>query len=188
MPDYREHSGKIEVPRNTGIDGLLFAVRELLKRPRIQAINIDAKGQISYKRYVREDEADVNIGIDFDTYTPASIIRNSEVSELQAVGNAAVVLGSLFSAASVDQLHPIALVSGAATKLWEWYRSTTNSSLPRTAEVFGLPFLLDRGIPDTALLLCTAYGKDSAVVDTVKVYKVEMEVHLTLPTTHVEII
>ena len=190
MPEYREVSASVEVPRNTGVDGLLYTIREILKRPRVQTVTIDARGTVTYKRFAREDEEDKNIGLSFEGLSPADILRNGDVQEVPLLFglNAAVAMGKLFDMAGQDQLHPTTLVSGAASIFWVWYRKTTGLALKPSDEIYGLPFLRDRGVPDTALILCAAYGRDAALVDTKKAYKIEMEAGVTLPNTTVEIL
>ena len=177
MSGFREQIDVVEVPRNTGMDGFLRTVRTLLSKPKVQEINIDARGKIRCKRYVREDEEDVrNAGIDFEDLSPAAVVRNTQVEEVPILEGAssAVVLGALFDTVSAAQLTPVAFVTGAGTSLWDWYKTTTGTPLRSKTTLHGLPLYTDRNIPDTALLLTAAYGKNAALVDARNTFKIEM--------------
>lgn len=186
--EFKEHTAAIEVPKNTGVEGFLYTIRQLLTQPRIREITIDAKGKISYRRFVREDE-EVNIQVEFEHLEPYGVIRNTQVDEFIATenANAASVIGELYDRVYSEQLYPIALVSGAATVFWNWYRVTTRYPISPKDKIMGLPFLLDRHIPDSALIMCVGQGQDATLIDTIKALKVEMEV-ISAPQTTVEVL
>ncbi len=184
--EWKEIVRSIEVPPNTGVEGFVYTIRELLKRPRLQEIKIDSKGKITYRQFVREDKPENNIGLEFGDLLPSSVIRNSEVIELAPVGNAAVVLSDMLDTAAIDQLHPICFTTGADSTLWNWYKNSTGLLLRSRDTLFGLPLYLDRQIPDTAIILCAAFGKDASMIDTQRAYKVEMQL-FNLPDTTVEV-
>lgn len=188
--EWKETTNSIEVPPNTGIDGFLYALKELLKRPRLQEIVVDARGKITYRQYVREDLPQSNIGLDFDHLSPGGVIRNAEAVELEVREgqNAGVILASMIDISISDQLHPVGFATGSNTVLWAWYRSTTGAFLRSKTTLLGLPLYTDRQIPDTALILCSAYGKDSSMIDTQRAYKVEMTIDFVPPETTVEIL
>jgi hypothetical protein len=172
MAEYEEVTGVVEVPRNVGVKGFLKAIEDILKLPRVQAINVDARGKVEYRHYVREGDAPKPLEIDFETLQPMSVIRNSRVVELGDPDlNGAVAVGQLFSMAAVDHLFPVAMVAGANTKFWSWYEASTTIELPSREELYGVPFLTDRLIEDQVLVLCAAYTRSAALIDTQKSYK-----------------
>ena len=176
----------IEVPKNTGIEGFLHTVRELLKLPRVQSIVINAKGVVEYARYVVEGETNGH-AIEFDSVEPYSILRNGSVEELSASSlNAAVTITSLLDIAAKDGWHPVAFVTGAASVLWTWYMTTTGFEIFSRDSLCGFPLYLDRHAPDTALILCVSRTKTASLVDAHRSYKVEMSV--VGPETEVEVI
>lgn len=179
----------IEVPRNTGIEGFLHTVRELLKLSRIQSIVIDAKGKVTYKRYTQEDEPQL-VGVDYSGVEPWHVARNAPdgVTELPVhpSTNAALVLTLLLEQAVLEKLYPIAFVSGANTVLWSWFEHSTQKSLRTQSALCGFPLHLDRHIPDTALVLCASFARDGALIDTQKAYKIEMD-YRDIPKTEVEV-
>ena len=153
MAEYEEVTGTIEVPKNVGIKGFLKAIEALLALPRVQSINIDARGQVEYRHFVREGEGNGPLEVTFDSLMPYAVIRNSRVVELGDPDlNAAVALGQLFNMAAADHLHPVALVGGANTHLWSWYESST--TIAPTSElafwiaaitcVIGMPYACSR--------------------------------------------
>lgn len=187
--ELREVSSTVEVPKNTGIEGFVVTLRELLRRPRIQEILIDAKGKVSYKRLMRDDEPEA-FNIDLETVTPSGVLGSAVIEELVLPDYipAATTIGKMFDRFAIDQVYPIAFVSGIGTVFWEWYRVTTKSALHSRNSVFGLPLLLDRKIPTTALILCGAVTPSTSLVDTARALKIEMETTiLKPPDTTVEI-
>ena len=189
MPDYKEIVNSIDVPPNTGVDGFLHTVRTILDLPRVQSINIDGNGKVTYKHFVADDDEAV-IGVEFKGLEPWYIIRNAEVQEMLVEhSSAATVVASLLDRMSLERLHPIAFVTGANSVLWEWYRTTTGDHLQSNDYLFGLPLYLDRNAPDSVLLLCAGYSRSSALIDTKKSYKIEMSVgREQVPLTTVEVI
>lgn len=189
--EWEERTNRIEVPENTGIEGFLYAIRELLRRPRIQEIKIDSKGSIAYRQYVQKDKPLNNVGIEFGDISPYGVIRNADVVELtvQPGQSAAVVAAAVLDIATTEQLYPIAFVTGADTVFWEWYAATAGVPFRSTNYLFGWPLYTDRLLPDTALILCTGYGKDAALVDTQRAYKIEMQFAAMMPPdTTVEVL
>lgn len=180
MEDYREVTGTIEVPANTGIDGFVRTITELLKRPRLQEINIDARGKVSFRRFAKNGEEhgdqNNNFGVDLKDLMPSHIIRNAEVREcvLPQELPAPVIIGIMFDQAAKDRLIPLAFATGRMTTLWDWYQFTTGYRFERQDRLFGLQLLEDRQLPDTVLLLCAGYGRDAKFIDTQVSYKVEM--------------
>lgn len=172
MAEYEEIKGVVEVPKNVGIRGFLKAIEDILKLPRVQGINIDARGKIEYRHYVREGEAHKPLEVDFSTLQPYAVIRNSKVVELGDPDlNAAVAVGQLFDLAAVDYLFPVALVAGANTQFWRWYETTTTIEPGSHEEFYGVPFLIDRQLEDHVVVLCAAYTRAAAMIDTQKSYK-----------------
>ncbi len=178
--EYKEVTGTVSVPKGTGIEGFLHTVRSILTKRRVQEIKIDAKGSVHFRRVVADNEevesADTNFGIDFDFLQPYNIIRNTQMRELSlsAALPAPVVLGLMFDKVAADQLKPTAFVTGADSSFWEWYRVTSGAALSTRSELFGIQVLTDRSIPDSALLLCAGYARESAFHDIVVSYKFEI--------------
>jgi len=189
MEDYKEVTNNIDVPSNTGIDGFLRTLKQVLRKPRVQRVVISAKGKVSYTRYVRDGEPEDPVGIDFDDLQPYHVVRNAELREFMPPPNlpAPVVMGLMFEQVAQDRLHPIAFATGATSGVWDWYQYTTGHAVVARTQLFGLPLLVDRQIPDTVLLLCAGFGRDAAFVDTQTSYKVEMPQY-ALPSTEVQVI
>jgi hypothetical protein len=173
MSEYKEINDSIEVPRNTGIEGFLRVVRDILKRPRVQGIEIDARGKVSYRYFARQGEEKLPLSTDFETLRPYMVVRNGKAVELvDPSPHAPTALGQLFDMAAVDHLFPVAWVAGVQSRFWDWYASSTKLSLSSREELFGLPFLTDREIPDESLLLCTAFARAASLIDVQKSYKI----------------
>lgn len=171
MPDYEEEHDQMEVPRAVGIAGYLKVIQGLLELPRVQEIVVKA-GVVSWRRFRKPDEPHRELGVDLDTLLPSSVIRSRSVIELQpVVESAAVTVAQMFAQVHMDGFNPVSFVGGQASNFFSWHARTTGVMLAKT-EMYGLPFLLDNQIPDEALILCAAYGRRAALVDTVQSYKV----------------
>lgn len=172
MTEYQEVRDTIEVPKNTGRQGFLRAIEDILKLPRLQGINIDARGKVDFRYYLREGEPKKALETDFETLEPYAIIRNSILRELvEPDENAAVALGQLFDGAATDHLFPVAFVGGASSLFWAWYEETTGLALGSREELYGIPFLNDRSLEDYVLVLCAGFTRGSALIDTQRSYK-----------------
>jgi len=169
---YEEIRESLEVPKNTGRQGFLRAIEEILTLPRIQDINIDARGKVTYRYSLREGERRREVKPDFDSLLPYAIVRNAEVRELvEPDANAAVAVSQLFDLASADHLFPTAFVAGPDTLFWKWYTESTCIELLSQEEFFGLPVLSDRYVEDYVFILCAAYTRGAPLSDTQRSYK-----------------
>lgn len=188
--ELREQTSNIDVPKNTGIEGFVLTIREILKRPRLQEIRIDARGKITYKRLVQDGE-DQPLNVDLETVTPKGVMTRALLQELVLPPNlpAAVSISKMFDRFTIDQVQPLVFVSGTGTIFWEWYEATTRSALYARTHAFGMPFVLDRDIPDTALLLFGTTLGSASLIDTTHILKLEMDsLMLRPPETTVEVL
>ena len=189
MSEYQEVIDTIEVPDNTGMEGILHTLKTLLRKPKVQEITINGRGIVKCRRYAKENDNTMNAGVDFSDLVPSAIVRNTHVVEVAVTAsmNAATVLSSLLDMVSMEQLKPLAFVSGADTSLWQWYRATTFTELNSRESLLGLPLHLDRVLPDTALVLAAGYGRDAALVDARTSFKIEMPQY-NYPSSDIEVI
>jgi len=168
---YKEQSEQLEVPKGTGVDGFLHALREILELPRLQEIHIDGRGKITYKYFLREGEAPQALGLEFDSLMPYAVVRNGYIEEmLLTTSHPAVVLGQMFAKAAADHVYPVAWVGGAKSAFWAWFEKTMGAG--RQDELYGLPFLRDRMIEDDVLILATAFGRRAPFIETQRSYKI----------------
>lgn len=172
MSEFEEVTETVEVPKNTGRAGFMRVIEDILKLPRVQDINIDSRGKVKYRYFLREGESKQPVTTDFKTLEPYSAIRNSIVQELvEPDDNAAVGVGQLFDGAAQDRLVPIAFVASPTTTFWTWYEETTGIALASREELYGVPFLSERALEDYVLVLCAGYTRGSALIDTQRSYK-----------------
>ena len=174
---YEERNETIEVPKGTGIEGFMLAIRAVLQLPRLQTVQIDSRGKVSYKYFLREGEESRTLELDFDALMPYAIVRNGVVSEVLPMSeNAAVVIGQMFTRAAADHVYPVAWLGGANSVLWEWFLASLGPDNPvHTAEdLYGLPLLRDRMVDDQVLILCCAFSRGSSLIDTQRSYKLLM--------------
>ena len=183
--------GGIEVPKATGLDGLLLTIKEILQQhDYVQQLTIDGKGLITFKYFAMEDAEKQRFEVDFKFLQPDAIIRNGTVREIIIPEDAcaSTVMGVLFETANRERMYPIAFVSGSDSTFWEWHWETTGIQLQSRENIYGIPFLTDRHIPDSVLMLCTSYGKGAALIDTQVSYKIVMGLALHLPPAAVDIL
>ncbi len=184
--DYKEVRRTVEVPKNTGVDGFLHVISEVLRRPRVQGLSIDAKGKVSYRVLVRpgDEVTDKNIDMDFEHLEPYHLIRNAEMKEYYIGGeSASTVVTNMLDAVTAMDMTPIGFVLGVQSMFWMWYHLTTGTSLRDALEICGHPVHHDKRIPDTALVLCAGYGRTSSLVDVRVSLKAEMPTCKVLDTT-----
>ena len=168
---------KIEVPRGTGLQGFLRAVEEILKLPKVESLQVDSRGTVTYTRWASKDPEEQEpavLGIDFESLMPYAVIRNSKrLRELLIPPSAGPLeaLAALFHAANLDRLHPVAFVGGSQSSFFRWYEGVTGHRLDPEGSVYGLPFYQDRHIDDTMLFLCAAYSREGSLIDTQHSYK-----------------
>lgn len=170
--EYEEHNRSITVPKSTGLEGFLHAIKKILTLPNIQRIEITNKGEVSYRYFSPKDSSPEPLGIDFETLEPYAVIRNSKVVELQKPSlNAAVSLCQLFSMAAADKLHPIGFAGGPASDVWAWYEESVSLPIGDRDTLLGLPYWPDRMFEDSVLVLCAGFARDGSLIDTQKAYK-----------------
>lgn len=189
MSDYKEVTDSLEVPSHAGVEGFIAAMRQILRQPRLTQVTIDGSGKVTYTRWVREQEPRKTIEVDFDSVSPSALVRNLEVQELDLfdhMGNASTCISAMFFAAELEQMCPVAFVTGANSVFGEWHLRTTGVRIgSKTA--YGIPVYKDRFIPDDALLLVTAYSRGAALIDSQKSYKIAMPGREKLITRAVEV-
>jgi hypothetical protein len=177
MTDYKLHTETIEVPKGTGRNGFTHVVSELLSLDRIQSINIDARGKVTYTRYVRGESELPDIGpqISFEKLMPYACVRNGVILEVQvSLNHPAKAISKMFQRVSNERLYPIAFVTGANTTLWDWLRTSDGMEVDNHDEFFGLPVMADRHVDDYVLMLASAYGRQVNITEVQKTFKIIM--------------
>lgn len=171
--DYQEHNETIEVPKQSGVEGFLHALKSILTLPNVKRIEITSNGQVSYRYFLPKDAKSAPLKLNFESLEPYAVIRNAGlVTELAFPDhNAAVALGQLFNMAALNHLHPLALAGSPNSELWTWYEETTSIKLLNKESLFGLPYLSDRKFEDGTLILCAGFSRDGGLIDTHKSYK-----------------
>lgn len=174
----KETTAQVQVPRGTGIEGFLATMRKILRLPRVQWLQVDTRGTVRYSRVVREDEEAVPLEVDFDSLLPSTIIRGSEVQELEESSSASVAVCHMLDAATKETLFPIAFVTNPQTTLWAWFQSAGLLLSHQHGHLCGFPVHYDDAIPEYVLILCTGYHSAAGLPDTRKCFKVVMpEMH-----------
>lgn len=172
MSDYEEINETATIPHATGVTGFLKALEAILKLPRVQDININAKGEVHYRYYLKSGESARPIDLDLETVMPAQVIRNAKLEELEAPHpNASVVLCQLFARMTRDHLYPVAFVVGPSTCFWDWYYQSTLLPPSRKDELHGVPVLIEKTYEEQTLVLCASYTRSAALIDTQSSYK-----------------
>lgn len=189
MDGYEEKTSSVAVPRNTGVDGFLKTLRTILQLPRVQSINIDSKGKVSYVRYVREGETDTPINLDYAGLEPWNIIRNGQLEELHSMEHApaTTVIATMFNRIAREGLTPIAFATGVGTHLWRWHERTSQVELAKTPTVYGLPIYTDRQMPDHCIVLCASFVRGS-LIDCHRFISASMGIDFEPPDTSVSIL
>lgn len=180
MTGLKELTQSINVPSSTGVDGFLHALREIIKKPRIQKVTIEATGKVVYTSLASDseeaEEESQNYGVDFGHLEPYAVIRNSDTRELSYPNNlgACDVIAVMFDAVSTNGFTPICFATGINSHLWNWCHFTSGIEIQSQEMLCGYPIYTDRQLPDTALVLCAGVGQTKALIDTRLSVKVEM--------------
>ena len=166
----------IEVPKETGVAGLLRVLEGIVNLKRVVEVRVQATRppvRVTYKRYVIEGEPDKPLAIDLESLSPYAVLRNGEIQEFEGVvGPAAVVIAHLFREVSLVGLWPTAFVGGRASRFWDWHKETMGMLPSQTREdAYGLPFMTDRQVADDTLLLAASYDRAATIIDTQRAYK-----------------
>jgi hypothetical protein len=170
--EYEEVKGTTLVPQAAGIIGFLKTIESVLKLPRVQEININAKGEVAYRYFLKAGEEARTLDIDLESVLPAMVIRNSKLEELtNPAVSAPVALCQLFNLVARDRLHPVAFVAGPNTCLWDWYTQTAGFAPIRKDELQGVPLLVEKTYEEQTLVLCASYTRSAALIDTQSSYK-----------------
>ena len=181
--EYEEVRGTAAVPHAAGIIGFLKTIESVLKLPRVQEININAKGEVAYRYFLKAGEEARTLDIDLESVLPAMIIRNSKLEELpNPHASASVALCQLFSLMARDRLYPVAFVVGPSTCLWDWYAQTAPTLYTRHDELLGVPLLVEKTYEEQTLVLCASYTRSAALIDTQSSYKLVIPKTKKVPT------
>jgi hypothetical protein len=176
MPDYELKSETFEVPKNTGTEGFLLAIKTILKMPKVQGISIDARGKVTYQQFVERGEFhEVGPTISFETLMPYACVRNGSIKELVSNEKSpAITIAKMFQVVARERLYPVAWVTGANTTLWDWFRKYSGLEMENQEDFYGLPVLTDRHLDDYVLVLATSFGRSTNIVDVQKSFKIIM--------------
>lgn len=184
MPQYKEVTETVEVPKNTGAEGFILTLRKILSMPRVQQVHINAAGKVRFSRVVREEEDTHPLEMDFSTVLPSGIVRNNELVELMEHPDPTIAVAKMFERVTQEHLFPVAWVSGPGSTFWLWHEKVGLNMSPGRDEAYGVPFLYDEHFPPSALVLCTGYTRTSAMIDVKKSFKILMpEAHHLLRKT-----
>jgi hypothetical protein len=165
-----------EVPKETGKPGIVELFKGIIELKRVVEVHVMAHRapvKVTFKRFVADDEPDKPLAIDLESLTPYAVLRNGEIQEFDGgTGPAAVVLAHLFREVSLLGLWPIAFVSGRASRFWDWHKETMGMIPSQTREdAYGLPFMTDRQVDDSTLLLAASYDRTAAIIDAQRAFR-----------------
>lgn len=175
MSDYKQVEETIDIPLESGIDGFLLGIRQILALSRVVELRVHGNGKLTYKRWVRdEDEANANLRIDFESVTPIGVIRNNDVVDVGVVDDKvspAVAVCRLLHRVQVDYMYPTVLVVGANSVFFDWFRGCGIDIQKNAERFFGHQLVRDRFVEDDTLLVCASYGPGGSLIDTRTTYK-----------------
>lgn len=170
MPEYKEVEKVVTVPKGTGIDGFLEAIRKILRRPRVQEVVLGAEGSLRYRRFTLEDEPEDEPDLDLDSFLPYFVLQRVLIQELPVPPDEPVLtqIWRMFAAAAADGLNAIGFTCGGYPTLLPEY--------PQSTSIFGLPVWVDHHIPPDSLILLAAFTRQSTLLGTQKAYKISLPI------------
>ena len=169
--------GSVTVPKNTGVEGFLRTLGDLLERPRLKQIVIDAKGCVTYTQLVPEEAVDPDeepFAFRHKDLTPSEIIKRVRLKEYAAPPHAACAVLDLLGQASRRGLYPKAFVVGTDSRLFDWFEESTGLPLDVSGTLSGLPLLEDSAVPDRALVLLAVTDPNERVHESTFGFKIEL--------------
>lgn len=164
-----------EIPKGSGREGLFRALEQILKLPRVERFSVDSKGVLTVELHLAaHEEVSPDVMLDFSGLHVSDIVRNcSTVVEatFEVAETPWATLAFLLHEAHQDRLYPIAFATGAGTTVWKWLETVPGPRARQRDVLLGYPLLIDRHLPDDALLLCAGATHKAALVDTRTVYR-----------------
>jgi hypothetical protein len=190
VSNLRERTKTVEVPPNTGIEGFLHVVRQVVAMPRVQKIVIDKSGRVTYAQLAPADGEEPNVGFDFSHLEPYHVIRNARMSEVSYPEEmvSAAVVATMLDLVTSNGFSPIAFIVSPSTLLWTWLYFGSDLELKSRDALYGFPLYVDRHVPDTALVLGAGVDGATALIDTKWSLKVEMRRLATPDAEEVDIL
>lgn len=173
---YEKVAKTIEVPKGAGVDGFIVALRAILKIPKMQEIKISRDGSVAYSYYKKEGVPESPLKLDFESVTPAAIVRNVPMQELGIAPEdaAPAVVCQMFYSAYLQQLVPTYFVLSTASLFWKWHQKHGVDMGVGCEFAYGLPIVVDTYIPEEAVILCMSYTSGGTLIDTVRTMKAVM--------------
>lgn len=172
--DFVERTDSVDVPKNSGLKGLLTLLSALLSEiPRVKEVVIRSTGKVDYTWYAPSEGDQPKLNVTFESLLPWAIVRNTPLKE-ETPPEPNMGVYSLFRACHRDRLYPICFVTGSDTKLWDWLLAIGVPMEPSDT-FFGYPLLQDREVPDDVLILCASFARTTQISDTYRSYKITME-------------
>jgi hypothetical protein len=173
----QERTKTIEVPPNTGVEGFIHVVRQVVQQPRVQKLMVDKVGRVSYTQLVSADAEEDNLNVSFEHLQPYYIVRNSRVQELSfpADTRPMAAVATMLDVLCSKGYAPIAFVASPSTTLWSWLYFGDDLEVSSRDTFLGYPLYTDKQIPDSALVLCAGVEGASALIDTKVSLKIEMQ-------------
>jgi hypothetical protein len=171
-----ERTNSISLPRGSGVEPLLLAVKTFLQYSGVQSITIE-RGRIGCTRLVAEESVEKEPQLDLGTTMPYAIVRNAGniVSVPHQNGqDVLAVLYQLFRRAAQDRVVTLCWVGSNNSAVWHWL-DRQNLAWPTTEELQGLPFYQDAEVEDQALLLCCGERFGGTLIDMTVAYVVQLQ-------------
>jgi hypothetical protein len=175
---------QIEVPRSTGIPGFLRTIETILKLPRVLGISINNRGLVTYRR-VQLPEERASLGVNFDTLQPSVFIRQGQVKELLAEGEAVSQVHQALESAALERVEVTAWVMGLGGL--PLFHKWCPSLAIHNDRLLGLPVYVDRALDDQTLVLAASHAPRAYLSDCHRFYKIGMLLLPPKPAT-VEIV
>jgi hypothetical protein len=68
--NHRRETQQVTIPRNTGRQGFLRALEQILMLPHVQNIQIGPSGVVTYERILLPEEKSETLGVNYDGLEP----------------------------------------------------------------------------------------------------------------------
>ncbi len=158
MNGYSKQKVTIAVPRASGVQGFLHAMKEVLSRHNVDSVVVNSSGQVDVVIWVKNRDENHEFGpmqtaIGFESLMPAELLSRITLQEVATEADVLpeLLMTRLFQEVDVEGLFPALLVVQNLDTFGKWYRAVTRQ--PFRGNVFGCHVAEDQNIADDIAIL-----------------------------------
>jgi len=146
---------KYETTAPADVSGFLRYVRDILRMPRVQRIEI-TPGKIRWEREVVPGEPAEASPLEGEEFDPATLLKACALTDLPWTEKPEVAFYRVLSAFDQNGLVPGGVVVPAGPGVWSWLRHPEPPPAASVRYLLGLPVVFAPTLPDEAVFVFAA--------------------------------